>query len=59
MKLHLNGVTEEMSQGVAQLADMLGFQLHPDGLVIDVIQEEGPLIVSLIGCKGRMSLLSK
>ena len=59
MNLYLNGVTEDMSQGVAQLADMLSFQIHPDGLVVDVIKEEGPLIVSLIGGKGRIQYQNK
>lgn len=59
MKIHLNGVTQEISQGVAQLADMLGLQLHNEGLTIDVIQEEGPLKVSLSEGQGRIQYQNK
>ncbi|GGH37283.1 beta-N-acetylhexosaminidase [Paenibacillus segetis] len=59
MKIHLNGVTQEISQGVAQLADMLGFQLHPEGISVEVIQEEGPLQVSLHEGQGRIQYQNK
>ncbi|MHA0856848.1 family 20 glycosylhydrolase [Paenibacillus sp. CMAA1364] len=59
MQVSFNGLSKELTDGVAQLVDMLGLQLQSDGISIDVIQAEGPLTVSLKDGKGRIQYENK
>ncbi|OAB32062.1 glycoside hydrolase [Paenibacillus macquariensis subsp. defensor] len=59
MRVYFKGLTTSMAQGVAQLADMLGLQIDPGGLVIEVIQEDGPLSVSCSGGQGVIHYQNK
>ncbi|MCR8641320.1 beta-N-acetylhexosaminidase [Paenibacillus sp. N1-5-1-14] len=46
MKIHLQGdLTDDMYQGVSYLENEMKFELHPDGLLIHVKQQAGPLVV--------------
>lgn len=55
MELFLSGLSEDLTQGTAELAEMLGIKLQPDSsLVIEVIQTEGPLVVTREGKRGRI-----
>ena len=52
MRVYFKGLATSLAQGVAQLADMLGLQIDHGGIVIEVIQEDGPLRVSCSGNQG-------
>lgn len=53
MELFFSGLSEDLNQGIAELAEMLGIELRPDSsLVIEVIQTDGPLVVTREGNQG-------
>lgn len=59
MKVHFHGLTEELVQGVSEVAEMLGFRIQNDGIAIKVSQCEGPLTVSRHGGSGSIQYQNK
>jgi len=59
MKLHFHGLTEELAQGVSEIADILGIELESDGIAIQITQGEGPLTVSRHGDSGSIHYQNK
>lgn len=59
MRVHFLGLTEELAQGVSEVADMLGLLIQNDGIAIEVSQGEGPLTVSRHGGSGKIQYQNK
>ncbi|MFD1175564.1 beta-N-acetylhexosaminidase [Paenibacillus puldeungensis] len=54
MDVCLKGISEELKQGVNELAGILNLQVQDGGLPVEVVQEAGPLMVSLQDGKGMI-----
>ncbi|WP_054957350.1 beta-N-acetylhexosaminidase [Paenibacillus dakarensis] len=54
MNIFLQGLTEGLARGTAELADILGIQLQQGGVTVEVTQGEGPLMISRSGDHGSI-----
>ncbi len=63
MKVHFNGLTEDLALGISELSDMLGLEIQSlddeDIVKVEVVQCSGPLVVSRTGTQGRIQYESK
>lgn len=59
MKMLFQGLTEDLSRGTAELADMLGIQIQAGGITVEVVQGEGPLTVTRNGDSGKIHYQNK